>query len=122
MKFFHFLPASIITITTFILLMLSLEMGFRWGKRLKIEGQVSHTLLALLAAVLGLLGLLLGFSFSMSASRFETRKELLAKEADAMHTTYLRGDLLEEPRKSQFKSLTRNSVDSRVRYFLKNSL
>ena len=46
------------------------------------------------AAILGLLGLLLAFTFSGAASRFEARRQLVADEANAIGTAYLRVDLL----------------------------
>lgn len=46
------------------------------------------------AAVFGLLGLLLAFTFSGAASRFEDRRHLITEEANAIGTAYLRIDLL----------------------------
>jgi hypothetical protein len=44
----------------------------------------------------GLLGLLLAFNFSIAQSRFDTRQELLVREANAIGTAYLRCSVLEE--------------------------
>ena len=46
------------------------------------------------AAVFGLLGLLIAFTFSGAASRFEDRRHLITEEANAIGTAYLRIDLL----------------------------
>src|SRR4249919_3832924 len=46
------------------------------------------------AAVFGLLGLLIAFTFSGAASRFEERRHLVTREANAIGTAYLRIDLL----------------------------
>ena len=46
------------------------------------------------AAVFGLLGLLIAFTFSGAASRFEDRRHLITAEANAIGTAYLRVDLL----------------------------
>ncbi|HMB43372.1 MAG TPA: hypothetical protein VKM00_05765 [Luteimonas sp.] len=46
------------------------------------------------AAVFGLLGLLIAFTFSGAASRFEDRRHLVTEEANAIGTAYLRLDLL----------------------------
>jgi hypothetical protein len=46
------------------------------------------------AAVFGLLGLLLAFTFSGAAARFEDRRHLITEEANAISTAYLRLDLL----------------------------
>jgi hypothetical protein len=46
------------------------------------------------AAVFGLLGLLIAFTFSGAASRFEARRHLIVEEANTISTAYLRMDLL----------------------------
>ena len=49
------------------------------------------------AAVFGLMGLLIAFTFYGAETRFETRRSLIVDEANAIATAYLRLDLL--PRK-----------------------
>lgn len=68
----------------------------------------------LLSAVLGLLALLLGFSFSMAMDRYDTRRQLVVQEANALGTTWLRIQLLDEPEKSLMSDLLRRYVDARV--------
>src|SRR4249920_2368027 len=45
-------------------------------------------------AVFALLGLLIAFTFSGAASRFDGRRQLVAQEANAIGTAYLRLDML----------------------------
>ena len=66
------------------------------------------------AAVFGLLGLLLAFSFSGAASRFEDRRHLITSEANAIGTAYLRIDLLSPDAQPQMKELFRQYVDARL--------
>lgn len=47
----------------------------------------------LLSAALALLGLLIGFTFSMALSRYEERREMLVAEANAIGTAWLRSGL-----------------------------
>ena len=47
-------------------------------------------------ALLGLLGLLLGFTFAMAVGRFESRKQLVLDEANGIGTTWLRAGYLSE--------------------------
>lgn len=47
----------------------------------------------LLSAALALLGLLIGFTFSMALNRYDTRREALVAEANAIGTTWLRAGL-----------------------------
>jgi hypothetical protein len=69
---------------------------------------------AIIAAILGLLAFLLAFTFGMAASRFDTRRELVLDEANAIGTTYLRAALLPEPHRTEIRSLLRDYVDLRV--------
>jgi len=50
--------------------------------------------------VLGLVGLLLAFGMSMAVGRYETRRQLVVEEANAIGTAYLRSQLLREPYRS----------------------
>ena len=51
----------------------------------------------IVSAVLGLLALLMGFTFSLAVDRFEIRRSLVLAEANAIGTSYLQAQLLEEP-------------------------
>ncbi|MBN2679958.1 MAG: hypothetical protein JXR24_06985 [Acidithiobacillaceae bacterium] len=64
----------------FIGLILCVFIGFKLGKRSRAEGGSG----ALNGAVFGLLGLLLAFSFSGAAERFEHRRALITEEANAI--------------------------------------
>jgi hypothetical protein len=68
----------------------------------------------LLSAVLGLLALLLGFSFSMAMDRYDTRRQLVVQEANALGTTWLRVQLLDEPDRTVMSDLLRRYVDARL--------
>lgn len=69
----------------------------------------------LLGSVLGLLGLLLAFTFGMALNRYEARRELVMKEANAIGTSYLRAQLLDEPYRGRLSQLlveyTKNRID-----------
>ena len=45
-------------------------------------------------AVFALLGLLVAFAFSGAATRFDTRRQLIVEETNAVGTAYVRLDLL----------------------------
>jgi hypothetical protein len=59
----------------------------------------------LFSGLLGLLGLLLAFSFGMVLNRYEARRELVTSEANAIGTAYLRAQLLDEPHRSRLSQL-----------------
>jgi hypothetical protein len=78
--------------------------------------EASDSLKTLESAVLGLLGLLLGFSFAMGVSRYDLRKQLEVDEANAIGTTWLRTDGLAEPARSTERQLLREYVPVRMSF------
>ena len=74
------------------------------------EGQEGY----LVSAVLGLLALLMGFTFALAVDRFETRRSLVLEEANAIGTTYLRTQLLEEPHRARISGLLIAYTDNRL--------
>lgn len=78
--------------------------------------EASDSLKTLEGAVLGLLGLLLGFSFAMSVNRYDMRKQLEVEEANAIGTTWLRTDVLAEPARARERQLLREYVTVRLQF------
>jgi hypothetical protein len=112
------LPWWGMVVVTLAVFLLAVEMGFRLGRSAKGEphdermtGQIS----VLVGAILGLLGLLLAFSFGIVESRFSARKDLVIAEANAIGTSYLRAKILPEPQASRIQSYLREYVDLRTR-------
>jgi hypothetical protein len=68
----------------------------------------------LLSAVLGLLALLLGFTFSLALNRYEARRDLVVQEANAIDTVWLRVQLLEPQSRAAMSGLLRAYVDARL--------
>ena len=68
----------------------------------------------LLGSVLGLLGLLLAFTFGMALNRYEARRELVVQEANAIGTAYLRSQLLDEPYRSMLSKLLVSYTENRI--------
>jgi len=68
-------------------------------------------------AVFGLMGLLVAFTFSGAASRFDARRQLIGQEANAIGTAYLRIDLLPSNLQPALRDHFRNYVDARLAYF-----
>jgi Protein of unknown function (DUF4239) len=95
------------------------EIGFRIGLRLYAtkdaarKGQIGN----IQGAVLGLLGLLLAFTFAMAVDRYDTRRGLILKEANAIGTTYLRASLLPDTHQAPVRDLLRHYVDTRLTYW-----
>jgi hypothetical protein len=68
----------------------------------------------LIGSMLGLLALLLAFSFAMGVDRFEERRHLVVKEANAIGTSYLRAQLLDEPHRTRLSTLLVAYADNRL--------
>ncbi|RYD60790.1 MAG: hypothetical protein EOP83_18585, partial [Verrucomicrobiaceae bacterium] len=71
------------------LLLVLAEAGYRFGagaRRRNPEAAEGHSG-SVQGAVLGLLGLLLGFTFAMSVGRSEMRRSLVVEEANSIGTT-----------------------------------
>jgi hypothetical protein len=69
-----------------------------------------------LTTVLGLLALLVSFTFSMSLSRYDARRELVNAEANAIGTTWLRVQLLDESARAELNPMLKAYADERVIY------
>ena len=71
----------------------------------------------ILGATLTLLGLLIGFSFSMAISRYDQRKNYEEAEANAIGTEYLRADLLPPEDRARVRELLKMYLDERVLFY-----
>jgi hypothetical protein len=90
-----------------------LEAGYRLGQRQIATGRYRN-LGAVETAIFALLGLLLGFAFAGATSRFDARRDLVVKEANAIGTAYLRLDLLPPADQLELRRLFRAYLDARV--------
>lgn len=66
------------------------------------------------SATLGLLALLLGFSFSLALDRFDVRRSMTMQEANAIGSLYLRSQLMDEPYRTRFARLLRGYTAHRI--------
>lgn len=82
---------------------------------LKDEERDDFTVVA--AATLTLLGLIIGFSFSMATTRYDQRKNLEEEEANAIGTEYLRAGLLAEADTAAVRVQLRKYVDLRLGFY-----
>lgn len=94
-------------------------MGTRlgWVARRKNPDGVQEHSGSLQGAVLGLLGLLLGFSFAMAVGRFDVRRALVLEEANAIGTSWLRTDFLAAPARDESRSLLKRYAEVRIEGF-----
>ena len=101
----------------FVAMVVSLELGRRAGRRhlAKVGTEAGTGLGPLEGAIFGLLGLLVAFTFSGAASRFDVRRQLIVQEANAIGTAYLRVDLLSAASQPALRADFREYVDARIR-------
>lgn len=110
MEFLGNLPLSVLFLASFALFAAASEVGHRLGLRTGKEANVA----TLEASVLGLLALMLSFTFSMAVTRYDDRRDALLREANAIGTAGLRARLLPAPHNSQSLALLRDYVGLRV--------
>lgn len=93
-----------------------LELGWRLAARRRDRQQESASsgVGIVNGAVFGLLGLLIAFTFSGAATRFEGRRGLILEEANAVGTAWLRVDLLPAEAQAPIRDLFRKYLDSRL--------
>jgi len=68
-------------------------------------------------ATLTLLGLIIGFTFSMAVTRYDQRKNLEEAEANAIGTEYVRAELLPSGDAAKVRTLLRDYTDQRILYY-----
>jgi hypothetical protein len=88
------------------------EIGWQLGSRG--GGREGGNVSTLESAMLGLLALIIGFTFAMALSRFEARRVAVLNEANAIGTTALRARLLPESHRTDVLKLLKQYVQIRV--------
>jgi hypothetical protein len=109
------LPLWGLFIAILVIVLLSIECGYRLGKyRRGRHGQEKEAPVGtMVGATLGLLAFILAFTFGLAAARFDTRRQVLLDEANAIGTTYLRAGMLPE-RGEEVRRLLRDYVGVRL--------
>ena len=105
----------------FLGMLLLQEVGRRIGvrRRAKDPEGVGTGTSTIETAVFALLGLLIAFTFSGAASRLDGRRQLVAQEANAIGTAYLRLDMLAPDARSALRQRFGQYLDSRLAVYKK---
>lgn len=116
----HTTPTPLLALGFLALQMAACELGFFWHRRSTLSqggdyepGEEMHVL----AAALGLLALMIAFTFQMAQGRYEDRRQLVVDEANAIVQTYLQSQLLDNPGRDEIGMQLRRYVDVRLTYF-----
>ena len=102
---------------SFVLLWLSALIGASFRSRRKLEEDEREDFNLVIAATLTLLGLIIGFSFSMAVGRYDLRKNYEEAEANAIGTEYVRADLLPSGDAERVRLLLGQYLDERVMFY-----
>jgi len=109
--------AGLIAAVLLAVVLAAIEIGFRIGRRNRgaaLDDDDKAHINATQASTLGILALLLAFTFSLSLQRFDTRSDAMVDEANAIGTAYLRAQMLPAPVRDETQALLRDYVDVRV--------
>lgn len=100
----------------FISIVLLNEVGFRLGRfvQARTDSEIKSLTGSIQASILGLLALLLGFTFSMSMQRYDNRSMAIIDEANSIGTAVLRIQLLPEQFRDEAKTLFNEYIQLRV--------
>jgi hypothetical protein len=115
----HFVAVhpSVVIVLSFLVLWGATALGAALRKRHPLDEELRQDFNIILAATLTLLGLLIGFSFSMASTRYDQRKTYEEAEANAIGTEYLRADLLPADAGAEVRTLLKQYTELRVRYY-----
>jgi len=100
-----------------LLLWLAARVGSFVAERRGLAEEEREDFGLIVAAVLTLLGLLIGFSFSMATSRYDQRKSYEEAEANAIGTELVRADLLPAADAAKVRALLIDYLDQRVLFY-----
>jgi len=116
-EFLYNTNSLLITLLLLAAMVLAMELGYRTGRRQPhaAGSAVKDHINAVLGSLLGVLALLLAFSFSSAMDRYESRNEALVEEANAIGTTYLRASLLPSALRAEARNLLQEYTNLRVR-------
>jgi hypothetical protein len=109
---------SLIFVLSFVTLWLSVKAGIFLRHRMRPLDQESREDFSVIqGATLTLLGLIIGFSFSMAISRYDQRKIYEEEEANAIGTEFLRVEVLPAADAAHIKDLLKKYLDQRMAFY-----
>ncbi len=119
--FSSFVPLWLLTVIFFVVLIAARELGAflrtrqdrrKAQKPIAADADAGDSFST--NTVLGLLALLIGFTFSLALGRYDERRSLVVQEANALGTTWMRTDLLDTTDAERVRTILRQYIDARV--------
>ena len=106
-------------VLSLVVLWLSVHLGALISQKVRVLKDAERDDFGVIqAAILTLLGLLIGFTFSMAVSRYDVRKNYEEAEANAIGTEYVRADLLPSVDAEKVRGLLRKYLDQRILFYV----
>jgi hypothetical protein len=112
-------PTILVVVVLFFLLIIFYILGHRLSHQnaKKQNDYQTEDLSAISGTLLGLLALLLAFTFGMSNARYDNRRNLIIEEANAIGTVILRTDLYPDSIRKQFRAKLKEYVEARIAFY-----
>jgi hypothetical protein len=112
------IPALLIALVFFIVIFTLNFLGYSTRKRLsKLYPEKELELGTGEGALLGLMGLLLAFSFGMAATKYESRRQKVIDEVNLLNSAILRIDLFADTIKQSYQKGFKNYLECRINYY-----
>lgn len=110
------LPETALAAIFVVVAVAVIEAGYRFGKhtRRHLPKEDRAVVDTIYSAILGVVALLLGFTFAMAANRFDARRQLVLDEANAISTAALRADLVDPVVGASMKDCLLRYTDQRL--------
>ena len=107
--------AALIAGTLALGMLAALEIGYRLGRpaATRTNETLRSHINSVQTSLLGLLALIIGFTFALALQHYDARSEAVVTEANAIGTTWLRSALLSEDG-DEVRELLRRYVDARI--------
>src|SRR3982751_5511971 len=111
------IPTWLVALGIFILMITFNWLGYRYRKmQIRKNPEDVDTLGPMEGSLLGLMGLMLAFSFSMAASKFENRRVIIIDEANNIATAMRNSSLFPDSVRNLFLGNFKQYVEARISY------
>lgn len=113
------IPSELIAVLLFIVILFVNWLGFRFRERQakRNPNVVRDGAGATEGALLGLMALMLAFSFNSASSKFDVRRDVIVEEANNIGTAILRCDLYPDSIRNLFRADFKKYVEARINYY-----
>lgn len=112
---FYLIDHWLVALVMLAVLVVAIEIGYRRGSQKCDMPESDRSLMnGIGAAMLGLLGLLLGFTLAMAVGRWDDRRVIIVNESNSIGTLWLRAGFLEEPARDELRQSLYKYTDARI--------